>query len=518
MREYHQVAAQGGVIATGAPAATQAGAEILRRGGNAADAAVAAALAICVADPANASLLGRCHIVLRTREGHFKAIDGASAIPSRLPDDLGSGPLAWAAVPGLPQALEKLHTEHGRLPLTVVAAPAVRLAEKGFVAPEHLSAVWALRAAALGTGGGGPYLDGARPPARFRHIQLAGLLRAFGTHGAAALTTGETVERLVEGVRTQGGHWHADDLVANAARDGEVLHGRFRDCQITTIGRQGWGHSLIEMLSILDRLPVFSAALTGPEACRLIAVIETCFADRPQRLGSLEPKPDGYAFETLIDASFVTARAEELERRLAEAAPAAPLADTSTEETEDQDTTHLSTLDGEGASVALTMSIGPHFGLRATDSFYGLLPAKSYRMSNDPIPGARDVTEMSPVIVTRGEQVLLSVGGAGSERIPGAVAQTIINVVDRGLSLTEAVRRPRVNIKDCHPRVHADAGDEVIAAVRARWPGTQVSARGHEHHLGLVQAVGQTADGLTDGAADSSWDGTCEVVVPQKAV
>lgn len=512
MPKYHEIAAHCGVIATGAPTATQAGAEILRQGGNAADAAVAAALAICVADPANASLLGRCHIVLRTHEGRFNAIDGASAIPSRLPNDLGSGPLALAAVPGLPHALEKLHAEHGRLPLTTVAAPAVRLAEEGFDAPEHLGAVWALRAPALVTGGGGPYLDGALPPLRFRHIQLAGLLRAFGAHGAAAITTGKTAERLVEGIQAQGGHWRLDDLAANAARDGEVLRGRFRDCQITTIGRQGWGHSLIEMLSILDRLPVFSGTLTGAEACRLIAVIETCFADRPQRLGSLEPKPDGHAFETLIDPSFITARTEEIVSRLAKAPPPALPIGTSPEDTEDQDTTHLSTLDAEGASVALTMSIGPHFGLRATDSVFGLLPAKSYRMSIDPIPRARDVTEMSPVIVTRGNRVLLSTGGAGSERIPGAVVQTIINVVDRGLSLTEAVRRPRVNIKEGHPRVHSDAGKEVIAAIRARWPDVLVSDRGHEHHLGLVQAVGQTADGLTDGAADSSWDGTCERV------
>ncbi|MET4328670.1 gamma-glutamyltranspeptidase/glutathione hydrolase [Bradyrhizobium sp. i1.15.2] len=497
-----------GAVATGAPAATDAGAEMLRVGGTAADAAVAAALAICVADPANASLLGRCHIVVRTRDRRFAAIDGASVIPSRLPQTLGTGPLAGAAIPGLPQALEKLHAEHGRLPLSVVAGPAARLAEVGFIPPKRLAAAWALNANALAQGGADPYLDGVHPPALFRHERLAALLRGFGAAGAAAITTGQTARSLAEGVRARGGHWRVEDLSANPARDGEVLHGRFRDCQVTTIGRQGWGHSLIEMLSILDRLPRFGRKLTGFEACSLIAVIEACFADRPERLGSLEPKPGARAFETLISPDFVSARAAEIAQRLAEDVPSvAPAGAESPALMQSKDTTHLSTLDADGSTVAITLSIGPHFGLCATDAAFGLFPAKSYRMDVEPIPGARDITEMSPVIVTRGDRVLLSVGAAGSERIPGAVVQAIVNVVDRGLNLGDALRWPRVNVVNGEPRVHAHAGAEVIAALRSRWPRLQVA-----EHLGIVHAVGQDAGGNLDGAADPVWDGTFTVV------
>ncbi|MES0050027.1 MULTISPECIES: gamma-glutamyltransferase [unclassified Mesorhizobium] len=515
MLSIHQTT-RGGVVATGAPAATEAGAEMLRQGGTAADAAVAAALAMCVADPANASLLGRCQIVLRTREGRFAAIDGASTIPSCLPETLGAGPLAFAAIPCLPQALEKLHAEHGRLSLSVVAAPAARLAEEGFIAPHHLAAAWAQNAAALAKGGAGPYLDDARPPARFRHGHLSALLRAFGECGAAAITSGETARNLAEGVRARGGYWRADDLAANAALDGEILHASFRDCQVTTIGRQGWGHTLIEMLSILDRLPPFADNLTGAEACRLIAVIETCFADRPQRLGSLEPKLAGHAFETLIAPDFIAARAAEITACLLDnsrtvAQSVAP----TIRATEQKDTTHLSTLDAQGATVALTMSIGPHFGLRATDAAFGLLPAKSYRMSSDPAPGARDVTEMSPAIVTRGDRVILSVGAAGSELIPGAIVQAIINVVDRGVSLGEALRMPRVNMSESGVCAHDEVGPEAIASLRMRWPGLGVSAVGGDH-LGVVQAVGHNADGHSYGSADNAWDGTC-VVVPAQA-
>lgn len=180
-----------GVVAAGSPAAADAGAEMLRLGGTAADAAVAAALATCVTDPANASLLGRCQIVLRTSEGRFAAIDGASAIPHHLPHALGSGPLACAAIPGLPQALDKLHTEHGRLPLELIAAPAVRLAEEGFAAPKNLAAVWALRADAIAEGGAGPYLDDLRPPA---HISVTtSSARCFAPSGQ-----GEPVQSPLE--------------------------------------------------------------------------------------------------------------------------------------------------------------------------------------------------------------------------------------------------------------------------------------------------------------------------------
>jgi gamma-glutamyltranspeptidase/glutathione hydrolase len=119
---------------------------------------------------------------------------------------------------------------------------------------------------------------------------------------------------------------------------------------------------------------------------------------------------------------------------------------------------------------------------------------------------------MTPVIVSRGGQVILALGGAGSERIPGAVVQTIINVIDRGQGLGEALRTPRVNVKDGCPRVHASAGDEVIAALRSGWSQVEVCGHGHESHLGLVHVVGELEDGFLDGAADPSWDGSSRIV------
>lgn len=521
MTEDHLSARRGtfigrGAVTAGSPFAAEAGAGILRAGGNAADAAVAATLAMCVADPANTSLLGRAQILWRGADGRCAAIDGASAVPEDLPspaaaplEDVG---LALAGLPGLPQALERLHAHHGRLPLAQLAEPAARLAENGFAPPEHLREVWALRADALGEGRARPYCgeDPAHPraPEHFRHPKLAGLLRDFGRHGANGITRGETAKALVEGVRLRGGHWSLPALAANDARDGEILLGQFRGHSITTIGRQGWGHSLVQMLAILDTFPPFGRTMTGEEARRLILTIRRAFADRPQRLGTLEPKPGGLALETLVSAPFIRERAALIGAELAAAPnPAGDPASPPVEKVEDQDTTHISVLDADGSSVALTCSIGPHFGLRVTEPAFGLLPAKSYRMEIDPVPGCRDVTEMSPVIVSRAGRPVLVLGGAGSERIPGAVVQVIANVIDRKLGLEEAVLMPRVNLMDDRPRVHAGIGEDVIADLRAHGMAPEISARGHVNHLGIVHAVGMDAAGNITGAADDAWDG-----------
>lgn len=522
-----------GVVAAGSPFAAQAGARILREGGNAADAAIATALALAVADPANNSLFGRCQIVVRASDGACRAIDGASQAPAGTPPRAGDHGARDARegyravpVPGLPGALAKLHAAHGRIALARVAAPAAQLAEAGFEPPAHLAAVWAARAGELRANAPAreAYLarDSDAVPRPFRHPRLAALIRAFGEQGAEALARGATARELAHAVSDSGGYWSASDLAACAARDGEVVRGRFRDCEVVTVGRQAWGHTLVQMLSMLDAMPRFGRALDGVEAERLLLTFLCALSDRPQAIGTLEPKTFGLPYETLVDRAFCERRAAlvqalidgERAPRLAPAA-AAPVAahgpahghGREAGPGDDPDTTHLSVIDAEGASVAMTCSIGPHFGARVADPVHGVLLAHSYRMASDPKPGARDETEMSPVIVTRNGKLLLSLGAAGSERIPGAIAQVIVNVLDRGLDLPSAIAFPRVNVKEGAIRLHEDAGESVAGALRARGYAFARSARGHLEHLGVVHGCGAGDRGAWVGAADPAWDG-----------
>ena len=533
----HACSAQG-VVAAGSPFAARAGARILREGGNAADAAVATALALAVADPANNSLFGRCQIVVRTSDGACTAIDGASQAPEETPPrahatsgehDAREGYRA-VPVPGLPGALEKLHAAHGRIALARVAAPAAELAEQGFEPPAHLAQVWVARAGELhanaparaaylvrgfGHAGRANATPDSHPdsvPILFRHPRLGALIRAFGEGGASALTNGATARELAHAVSDSGGYWAESDLAAYAAREGEVVRGRFRDCEIITVGRQAWGHTLVQMLSMLDAMPRFGRELDGFEAERLLLTFLCALTDRPQAIGTLAPKTFGLAYETLVDRAFTDRRAALVQalidgERAPVLAPAAPGAARDAASRDDADTTHLSVIDAEGASVAMTCSIGPHFGARVADPIHGVLLAHSYRMASDPKPGVRDETEMSPVIVTRNGKLLLSLGAAGSERIPCAIAQVIVNVIDRGLDLPSAIAFPRVNVKEGGIRLHEDVSENVAHALRARGYAFARSARGHLEHLGVVQACGAGIGGEWVGAADPAWDG-----------
>lgn len=503
----------GGIVSAGTVQAAAAGAEILRAGGNAADAAVATALALCVSDPANCSFFGRGQFLWRDADGRTEAIDGATAVPLAASRP-GVAGFAGAGVPGLPQALARLHTRLGRLPLARIAAPAIRLAEDGFAPGPQLRAVWTRllpalardRAAAVYLGDG----TGHEPPRLFRHPRLAQLLRGFAAQGAGIVTDPDRARELAATLRSCGGIWQAEDLVANKARQGEVVTGHFRDCEITTIGRQGWGHTLIQMLAILDRLPRFGPQLTPDEARCLVLVIRHALDDRPQHLGTLAPRAGGVELARMTSGVHAARRVEQIQTELA-ALPAPVPVDPATlmapEMMLDQDTTHASVLDAAGNCVAFTCSIGPHFGQAVADPTHGVLLARSYQMETRPEPGARDVTEMCPTVVTRDGRLLLALGAAGSERIPGAVMQVIVNVIDRGLSLADALAFPRVATKREQPRVHQRAGAAVIGALGAWGQPPELSGEGHVNHLGIVHAVGVDADGRPVGAADPAWDG-----------
>lgn len=512
-------AAGGGVVSAGTPHAAEAGAKILRAGGNAADAAVATALALAVSDPANCSFFGRGQFLWRDAEGRFEAVDGATAVPLAATGAQRGTGFAGAGIPGLPQALERLHKRHGRLGLDAVVAPAIALAKDGFAPTPELRAVWARRLPDLARDPGAScYVDPVgHVPAHFTHPRLAALLEEFSRLGAEVLTAPQRAEALAAACRAGGGIWQARDLITNHARRGEVISGRFRDCEITTIGRQGWGHTLIQMLAILDTLPRFGTTLTAGEARLLVLVIRQALDDRPQHLRTLEPREGGVAVAQLASCAHAKRRAAAILAELAGLpAPELPgAADLSApSEMIDQDTTHASVLDDEGNCVSFTCSIGPHFGQAVADPEHGVLLARSYQLETRPQPGARDVTEMCPTIVTRDGKLLLALGAAGSERIPGAVMQVLVNVIDRGLGLPQAVAFPRVTMMRNQARAHADAGPEVIGALRAWGTTPEISAGGHVNHLGIVHAVGKSPEGRAIGAADPAWDGAVRHASP----
>lgn len=497
---------RGGMTAASTPAAAEAGAELLAAGGNAMDAAAAAAFALAVTDPPMTSLAGRCQIVIRRAGGRLFGIDGATRVPAgyRAAKQSGRG---VAPVPGNPAALARLLGAYGRLPLSRALEPAIRLAEGGFAVTPRLAEIFAAERAKLASdpgarrhflrSDGAPYAAGET----LRQPALAETLRRLARGGTRAFYGAEAGAALAGDLAA--GFVRAADLAAYRPGEGLLVRGRFRDATVISLGRHAWGNTLAELLNIASH---FEFAPGGPdprEVELLTRIIAQAMEDRPQFLRTLAPKAGGVPLEQLPAAELARERAERIRAALGrpvrrEAGPAPD---------DGHDTTHLSTIDREGNAVALTTSIGPRFGAGVAHPELGFFYAHSYQMAGGTAkPGARDLTEMSPCIALRDGGQVLSLGAAGSERIPPSVMQVLVNRLGRGWPLERSVRAPRVFCERTRVRLHEElrGADRHLQAL-----GFAVEvAEGIARHLGIVHAVEfDPRTGVLDGAADPVYDG-----------
>ena len=193
--------------------------------------------------------------------------------------------------------------------------------------------------------------------------------------------------------------------------------------------------------------------------------------DRPQELSTLKPKKNGYSLGMISSRAFAARRAESIKAKLS----SPPVASPEQTRVDLHDTTHLAVMDAEGNAVSLTTSIGPSFGSRVASAELGFLYAHSYRMRSDPAPGARDETEMTPAILSKGGRPFLAIGATGSERIPTAILQVIVNMIDRGMSLERAVSAPRIFSVGDRLLMKGDFSADLVTAMRKRgfawsWP------------------------------------------------
>jgi gamma-glutamyltranspeptidase/glutathione hydrolase len=284
----------------------------------------------------------------------------------------------------------------------------------------------------------------------------------------------------------------------------------FRDAEVITVGSQAWGHTLAQMLMMTSAEVVAGPALTPVSAERRALTIRAALDDRPVDLVTHAPKLFGLPLELLLDPIFVATRADQIDQLLFTGwaaptgmSPGHPL----TGRGGGGETTHLSVIDQEGVMVALTTTLGPHFGVGICCPETGLLFAQSKMTLPAPNPGAPDVAEVCPVILGRNGKPFACIGAAGGTRTPGAVLQVITNVIDGGMDIAAAIAAPRVNWWQHELRVHASAGEAVINRLRRAAPGLQIVADEVEYHLGVVQGAMIGTDGQAIGAADPGYDG-----------
>ena len=528
-----------GAVASAAPAATEAGLAVLRAGGNAADAAVATALALAVVHPAAGNLGGGGFAVTRFG-GQVRTLDFRETAPAAatagmflgpggapVPDASVVGPLA-AGVPGSPTGLFELHRRLGRLPWAQVVAPAVRLASEGFVVTPRLQRSITEERALLTRfpETAAVWLPEGRTRAAgsvMKLPRLAAVLSAYGARGPEALTTGSAAAAIVAASRRYGGILTMVDLASYRAvwREPIVVTAFGWEVASMSLPSSG-GIILAETLGILERLGWAKLPPGSVERIHLIAETwRRAYADR-FLLGDPATTLAGPA--QLLDPVWLATRASEINRsRSTPSVKVHPWARPTP--IEKLETTHLSVVDGEGNAVGLTTTLNGSFGCgllvpeleillnNEMDDFatapgkpnlFGLIQGEANAVG----PGKRMLSSMTPTIAWRGSELLV-LGSPGGSRIPTATGQVLLNLVVDGDALQAAVDRPRVHHQWLPDELAFEDGALTVAARK------ELTDRGHTlrlvQRLGEVHTVRRGADGALGAAADTRGPGSAGI-------
>lgn len=509
------MSAQLGVIAAGHPETALVGAEVLRRGGNAVDAALGAMLASFACEPLLTGLgAGGYMLVVAPGqnpvlldffvEAPGSGIDASTRAELR-PITVSFGDAiqvfnigaASVGTYGVPAGIAEACTRFGRMPLSELVAPAARLARDGVALTRQQAYVFAIlkdivtatpECAALFAPEGRVLHEGEL----VRQPELADTLELLAAQGAAAFYTGEIAHATVSWVSSHGGTLTVGDLEQYAVVRREPVHTSYRARTVVTNPPPSAGGILIaHALGWLDTIP------GPPDTDKIVAAMERTQSERTPEF-----------LEGLSDPEFVRQFLQRLRPERGSPAPG----DTP-QRPPFGSTTHIAVLDSDGWACSVTCSNGSCSGI--------VVPGTGIHLNNmlgeqdlNPLgfhrhqPGRRLPSMMAPTVVLRDGEPELALGSAGSNRIRSAILQTILRVIDDRLPVREAVRSPRVHFED--GVVYAEPGIETKKLEAA---GRAIGRFGELNlFFGGVQAVAREPDGRFGGAGDPRRGGAAIVV------
>ncbi len=516
----------GAAIASGHALATQAGMEILAKGGNAFDAAVAVSSTLAVVEPISSGLGGGGLFMLHdARTGKDVMLDARetspeSATPERFLDKNGAldrdrsvnGP--WSAgIPGLPALLVQVAREHGRLPLKDSLAPAIRIATDGFPVYARMANGYAMRREVMERypGTREVYLRNGRPIAEgdlFKQPELAHTLQLLADRGFDGFYRGETAKKLLAGVKKAGGQWRAEELAGYTVKAREPVVFDYRGWKITTAPPpSSGGIALASMLQILEGWDL----ATLDEAHRTHLVVEAmrrAYRDRTFFLGD----PDFVQIPQKVLASRDYAQGLRATIHPDKATPSDLLSGKPTP-LEDDETTHFSIIDGEGNRVGGTQTVNLLYGsgfipagtgvlLNNEMDDFALKPGTPNAFgvmgyeANAPKPGKRMLSSMTPTFMENADKVIV-IGTPGGSRIITMVLLGILGY-DAGLDAQQVAALPRYHHQWLPDEISAESGaftPEVARQLQGMGhkvdlPGDDAAGgRGSSHVWGNLQTV-----------------------------
>ncbi len=462
-----------GMVVCASPVAAQVAADVLKEGGNAVDAAVAASFALAVVYPCAGNIGGGGFLVHRAANGEAAAYDFREAAPARAgptmflrrgryDEERHHSGLLSAGVPGTVAGLHMAWLENGSLPWPRLVGPAVQLAREGFVISPALAQ--SLRevledmkpypaSLAQFSRDGRPYEAGEV----LRQPDLASTLERIAARGPAGFYEGETARLIAKEMKARGGWITADDLKAYHAHRREPVRGAYRGYEIISMPPPSSGGTvLIEMLNILEG---FDLAQNGYGSARNIHLaaeaMRRAFADRARYMGDPDFNPH-MPLEQLLSCEH----ARDLRATINPARASVSLPTDYAWDYESEETTHISVVDESRNAVSLTYTLEEWYGSGIVVPGAGFLlnnemgdfnagpglTTESGLIGTDPNlaqPGKRMLSSMSPTIVARGDRLFMVTGSPGGRTIINTVLLTILNVVDFGMNAQQAVDAPR---------------------------------------------------------------------------
>lgn len=546
-----------GMIATLQPQAAEEGAKVLIQGGNAIDAAVTCAFVQGILDPHSCGIGGYALLNLHlanapvsrtgalgpTVQNQSIAIDGPALAGSKVTEDmwvdrvLGPNPDGWGyflkgkvndtgytsiCTPGWIKTMATLLERWGTISWAQAVEPAARMAEEGFMVTERLAVRWLQRSKYPQASSLRDYIDSNAEARRIylkadgstyemgerlRNPDYAKTLRHLAQYGPEDFYMGELAGRMIADITANGGYVTADDLADYTLRETMRVAGTYRGYGVISTTAPHGGPTLIAILNILEGYDLAALGHNSPDYIYLVSMaMKAAFADRNRTMADPEFN------DVPVDWMISKARAAQWRDHIDAGKPI----DASFMLTGTPDTTHVTVVDSQGNCVALTHSLGassgvitPGMGFMYNNSMINFHPLPGHPNSIGPRKGR--TTGMCPTLVTKDDKPVLVLGSPGATRIITSNVQVILNALDFGMNMTEAVHAPRFDCQVSDIRCHATIPDYICAKVSERHPITRIP----QSHGGfaLVSAIAiDAATGQVSGAVDTGSDGMALLV------